>query len=200
MGAQDSSIPLFALFRRLPVARTTSHKDSLASFVWTMGAADMVIGGVGERGSLFAFGLLTVGAGFLVGWLRQRRLGNAPFPTRPRGASAFLAKRLRSTRFSVSPRTRRRGNPSGDLRTPNYYAGRSAEPPFRRSSSQQGARQVAPQPPQVSRSANVNSAVRPQSSRRSPQPLDPSAPQLQGPPLNLPPAPRPRSRRGRRIY
>lgn len=178
------------------MARMTSRKDSLASFVWTMGAADMVIGGVGERGSLFAFGLLTVGAGVLVGWLRQRRLDNLPWANRSRGASAFLTQQLRSVGVSALPRNRRRGTSGVRRRAASSYTARPMEPPFRRPSPAPGV----VQPGRGAESARVKTDIGSRSGSRSPQAPSSSAPPFQGLPLNLPPAPRPRSRRGRRIY
>lgn len=209
------------------MARTTSRKDSLASFIWTVGAADMVIGGVGERGSLFALGMLTVGAGWLVRWLRQQRAERAtgawrgqsfgPFPGGPfpgelsasaqaisgkaRGVSAFIARQLNAAGVtSASPAAR------------GYSA--AARPGFRANrfvdSSDSRPRRDPRNAPSVQRARLIERPGDSPSQDRNPRRIRPSAETLQdrtassraiqGPPLNLPPAPRARSRRSRRIY
>lgn len=55
-------------------------RDPLASFILTVGAVDMVIGGLGDRSSLFLLGLATVGAAAWLGWRRaQARARRAAF-------------------------------------------------------------------------------------------------------------------------
>ncbi len=53
------------------MART--HREPLSSFILTLGAADMVIGGVGDRVSLFLLGLTTAGIGLLIRWASLKR-------------------------------------------------------------------------------------------------------------------------------
>jgi hypothetical protein len=50
-----------------------SHREPLSSFVLTLGAADMVIGGVGDRLSLFLLGLTVAGIGLLLRWASLKR-------------------------------------------------------------------------------------------------------------------------------
>ena len=50
-----------------------NRRDSLSRFILTFGAADMVIGGLDGRFSLFLLGLTTVSVGVLVRWARSKR-------------------------------------------------------------------------------------------------------------------------------
>jgi hypothetical protein len=64
-----------------------SRKDSLSSFILTVGAVDAVMGGVGDRVSLLVVGLLIVGTGIGVRWWKFRErpvapLGQDPVPVR----------------------------------------------------------------------------------------------------------------------
>lgn len=202
------------------MARMTSRKDSLASFIWTVGAADMVIGGVGERGSLFALGLLTVGAGFLVRWLRHQRAertgGSWSGPLRSplksqvrrplqgllpvsaqrlsgqvRGVSTFMTRQWQSSRGTTANSRSARGYSAAAR--PGFRANRFVNPVTSRPRSGQSLRSTPVRP----HSPGVNLAGS-QSATSGRLPLQ--GPALQGPPLNLPPAPQPRARRGRRIY
>ena len=49
-----------------------NRREPLSRFILTMGAADMVIGGVGHSASLFLLGLTTAGAGLLLRWARLK--------------------------------------------------------------------------------------------------------------------------------
>lgn len=198
----------------------TSRKDPIASFIWTAGAADMVIGGVGERGSLFALGLLTVGAGLLVRWLRQQRYersagawrdrAGSPFSggavlsaravsAKARGVSAFIARQLKSTGVTATSRS---GRGYSAAARPGFRANRfvdSAEVQPRRNPRNAPSVQRARLIPRSEDSQSFGSNSR---GNRSGAVRDGAAASrnFQGPPLDLPPAPRPRSRRGRRIY
>lgn len=208
------------------MARMTSRKDPIASFIWTAGAADMVIGGVGERGSLFALGLLTVGAGLLVRWLRQQRYersmgagqgewisplrsqfsGDSPFSAsglsvKARGVSAFLARQWQSSGMTPSSRSRRSYSAAA---RPGFRANRFVDsavsrprPDFRNEQSVQQRAHLIQRP-----AGSPPSERRPRKARAAGSDRDRTAANrgFQGPPLNLPPAPRGRSRRGRRIY
>ncbi|PPS45634.1 hypothetical protein [Chroococcidiopsis sp. TS-821] len=59
--------------------KSAYRKEPLPSVLVTMGAVDAVIGGLGDRWSLFAFGLVTVGIAIGLRWwlLQQQR----PYPT-----------------------------------------------------------------------------------------------------------------------
>lgn len=201
------------------MARTTSRKDPIASFIWTVGAADMVIGGVGERGSLFALGLLTVGAGFLVRWLRQQRYERSVGAWRDRAGSsfpaAFSAQSLSAKARDVSVVIARRLRSSGVTRTSRYSRGYSAaaRPGFRANSfvnsAQSQPRRNPSNPPSRQRATIIPRSVGSQSLESRPRVTQSDSGlaqdgtanrNFQGPPLNLPPAPRTRARRGRRIY
>lgn len=49
-----------------------NRREPWSRFILTMGAADMVIGGVGHSTSLFLLGLTTAGVGLLVRWSRLK--------------------------------------------------------------------------------------------------------------------------------
>ncbi len=202
------------------MARTTSRKDALASFVWTVGAADMVVGGVGERGSLFAFGMLTVGAGLLVRWLRQqrydsttsqfsgglRRSGKA-FSGMTRSAAVLMAQQFRSARSGGISRSRQGYSP---VARPGFRANNFVNPGMSRPSPGQNAHRRRSSPSAqtgvkpkfvVPNPASLNN-LGPRA-MTGPAPEDRARPahrSIQGPPLDLPPAPRARVRRERRIY
>ena len=59
-----------------------NRREPLSRFVFTVGAADIVIGGVGHSVSLFLLGLTTAGVGLLVRWakLKPRSPGFQPSP------------------------------------------------------------------------------------------------------------------------
>lgn len=162
------------------MARRSVHKDSLASFILTVGAADMVIGGVGDRGSLFALGLLTAGGALVIRWLRQRhRL--LRYPAQASAALGRPAGRAATKRFAGD-------SPLGE----RAFEGRQE----RRSQAQMHV-QTRTQPRTQPRSQPQS---QPQS-QRSPaavlhprRPASPSAPpiRLDRPLLDLPPAPRAR--------
>ncbi|MGB3534133.1 MAG: hypothetical protein WBA13_11515 [Microcoleaceae cyanobacterium] len=59
-----------ALWLRL--LNSTYRKEPVASFAITVGVVDAVIGSVGASGSLFCFGLATVGVAVVVRWWHQR--------------------------------------------------------------------------------------------------------------------------------
>lgn len=59
----------------LPKLLSAYRKEPLPSVLVTMGAVDAVIGGLGDRWSLFTFGLVTVSIAIGLRWwmLQQRR-------------------------------------------------------------------------------------------------------------------------------
>ncbi len=60
-----------ALWLRL--LNSTYRKEPVASFVITVGIVDAVIGSVGASGSLFCFGLATVGVAVIFRWWQHQR-------------------------------------------------------------------------------------------------------------------------------
>ncbi|AFZ32897.1 hypothetical protein ABN584_09660 [Gloeocapsa sp. BRSZ] len=67
--------------------KSAYRKEPLPSILVTMGAVDAVIGGLGDRWSLFAFGLVTVGIAIgLRWWLLQQR----PYPTESVNTPRYL--------------------------------------------------------------------------------------------------------------
>lgn len=59
--------------------KSASRQEPLTSFAIAVGAVDAVIGGVENSGSLFSFGLLTVGAAIaLRWWILQRSRPTEP--------------------------------------------------------------------------------------------------------------------------
>lgn len=60
---------------------TRTNREPLSNFILTLGAADMVIGGVGDRASLFLLGLATAGVGLLLRWARLKQ--RPTFPPEP---------------------------------------------------------------------------------------------------------------------
>ncbi|HAZ48735.1 MAG TPA: hypothetical protein DDW76_20395 [Cyanobacteria bacterium UBA11369] len=55
------------------VLRSAYRKEPISSFILIVGAVDAVIGGVGDRGSLLAFGIGTVGLAIALRWLIMGR-------------------------------------------------------------------------------------------------------------------------------
>ena len=53
--------------------KSAYRQEPLTSFAIAVGAVDALIGGVHDSGSLFSFGLLTVGAAIAVRWLLIQR-------------------------------------------------------------------------------------------------------------------------------
>ena len=64
-----------------------NRREPLSRFALTMGAADMVIGGVGHSTSLFLLGLTTAGIGLLVRWARLKPRSPS-FPPSPGALTA----------------------------------------------------------------------------------------------------------------
>lgn len=199
----------------------------------------MVIGGVSERGSLFALGLLTVGSGLLVRWLRQQRyehsrgagrrslLGSFPralplsvqgMSRRVKAVSAVVGRQWQSAGAGQSAGARQsagtrpsRGAMAG--RSPRGYSA-AARPGFRanrfvdaveiqprRGPNRRPVRPSRPTDQPFPRKGTPSTgAGRPEQAGVAPRP-DQMPRDLEGrPPLNLPPAPRARARRERRIY
>ncbi len=55
------------------VLRTLYRKEPISSFILVMGAVDAVMGGVGQRWSLFSFGLLIVSLAIILRWLQVQK-------------------------------------------------------------------------------------------------------------------------------
>ena len=55
------------------VLRTLYRKEPISSFILVMGAVDTVMGGVGQRWSLFSFGLLIVSLAIILRWLQVQK-------------------------------------------------------------------------------------------------------------------------------
>ncbi len=53
--------------------RHRRRHEPFSRFILTMGVADMVIGGVGDRLSLLLLGLTTAGVGLLIRWARLQK-------------------------------------------------------------------------------------------------------------------------------
>ena len=63
----------------LRTIKSAYRQEPLTSFAIAVGAMDAVIGGVHDSGSLFSFGLLTVGAAIAVRWwILQRERPSEP--------------------------------------------------------------------------------------------------------------------------
>lgn len=60
-----------ALWLRL--LNSAYRKEPVASFVITVGIVDAVIGSIGASGSLFCFGLSTVGVAMILRWWQHQR-------------------------------------------------------------------------------------------------------------------------------
>ncbi len=90
------------------MTRSPRSREPLSSFILTVGAADMVIGGVGDRASLFLLGLATAGVGLLIRWARlaQQRPLILKQPSEP--ALKILPASRSSSSSSAS--TRHRGH------------------------------------------------------------------------------------------
>lgn len=59
--------------------KSAYRKEPLPSILVTAGAVDAVIGGLGDRWSLFAFGLATIGGAIaLRWWLQQQNTSSHP--------------------------------------------------------------------------------------------------------------------------
>ncbi len=55
------------------VLRTLYRKEPISSFILVMGAVDAVMGGVGQRWSLFSFGLLIVSLAIILRWWQVQK-------------------------------------------------------------------------------------------------------------------------------
>lgn len=55
------------------VLRTLYRKEPISSFILVVGAVDAVMGGVGQRWSLFSFGLLIVSLSIILRWLQVQK-------------------------------------------------------------------------------------------------------------------------------
>lgn len=55
------------------ILRSAYRKEPISSFILIVGAVDAVIGGVGDRGSLLAFGVGAVGLAIALRWLIVQR-------------------------------------------------------------------------------------------------------------------------------
>lgn len=55
------------------IIRSAYRKEPISSFILIVGAIDALIGGVGDRGSLLAFGIGTVGLAIALRWLIIQR-------------------------------------------------------------------------------------------------------------------------------
>lgn len=65
--------------------KSAYRKEPLPSILVTAGAVDAVIGGLGDRWSLFTFGLATIGGAIaLRWWLQQQRTPSYPAQPEPR--------------------------------------------------------------------------------------------------------------------
>ncbi len=49
------------------------RKEPLSSFILIMGVVDAVMGGVGERWTLFSFGIFTIVIAVIARWLQQQQ-------------------------------------------------------------------------------------------------------------------------------
>ncbi|MDJ0731767.1 MAG: hypothetical protein QNJ33_17445 [Crocosphaera sp.] len=55
------------------VMRTLYRKEPISSFILVAGAVDAVMGGVGQRWSLFSFGLFIVSLAIILRWLQVHK-------------------------------------------------------------------------------------------------------------------------------
>ncbi|MGK7939798.1 MAG: hypothetical protein AB4062_06535 [Crocosphaera sp.] len=67
------------------VLRTLYRKEPISSFILVVGAVDAVMGGVGQRWSLFSFGLFIVSVSVILRWLQVQKAQPIMTEDRPRG-------------------------------------------------------------------------------------------------------------------
>jgi hypothetical protein len=60
--------------------RSTYRKDPIPSFLMTMGAADIALGGASGHGSLLFLGFIVFGGAFALKWLQNQRRMDAADP------------------------------------------------------------------------------------------------------------------------
>ncbi len=61
----------------LRFVKSAYRSEPITSFVVTVGAVDAAIGGIGNSGSLFSFGLLLVGIAAMMRWWQIHRSSDA---------------------------------------------------------------------------------------------------------------------------
>lgn len=61
--------------------KSTYRREPITSFVVTVGAVDAVIGGLGDRWSLFTLGMGTVGLAIVLRWLMIQQRSTAEVPS-----------------------------------------------------------------------------------------------------------------------